>query len=97
MKSRALGISTSAVEVTNISKHGLWILVGEEELFLPFVEFPWFKDAPLPSILKVEQPTPGSLHWPLLDVDLTLESIRHPKKYPLISKASARPVRSAER
>jgi hypothetical protein len=97
MKSRALGISTLAVEVTNISKHGLWILIGEEELFLPFVEFPWFKDAPLPAIMNVEQPALGSLYWPLLDVDLTLESIRHPKKYPLISKASARPVNPADR
>ena len=97
MKSKALGISTLAVEVTNISKHGLWILIGEEELFLPFVEFPWFKDAPLPAIMNVEQPAPGSLYWPLLDVDLTLESIRHPKKYPLISKAGARPVNPSDR
>jgi hypothetical protein len=88
MKSQALGISTSTVEVTNISKHGFWILVDEEELFLPFEEFPWFRSAPLPAIMNVEQPDAGSLCWPLLDVDLTVESIRHPERYPLMSKGS---------
>ena len=45
MKSGPLGKSTSEAEVTNISRHGLWLLVHDEELFLPFEEFPWFKDA----------------------------------------------------
>jgi hypothetical protein len=30
------GTSTFPVEVTNVSRHGLWLLVGDEELFLPF-------------------------------------------------------------
>jgi Protein of unknown function (DUF2442) len=84
MKSEPLGVSTSGVEVTNISRHGLWLLAGDEELFLPFDEFPWFKDAPLQAILNVERQGLENLHWPALDVDLTLESIRHPEKYPLI-------------
>jgi hypothetical protein len=28
------------VEVTNISRHGFWILLDDRELFLPFEEFP---------------------------------------------------------
>ena len=88
MKSEPLGVSTSEVEVTNISRHGLWLLVGEEELFLPFDEFPWFKDASLPAILNVERQGSEHLHWPGLDVDLTLESIRYPEKYPLVSKTN---------
>jgi hypothetical protein len=87
MKSESLGIGTSGVEVTNISRHGLWLLIGDEELFLPFDEFPWFKDASLQAILNVEWQGPDHLHWPALDVDLTLDSIRHAEKYPLISKA----------
>ncbi len=87
MKSRERGISIS-VEVTNISKHGFWILLGEEELFLPFVEFPWFESAPVSAILRVEVLGPEHLYWPDLDVDLTVESIRHPEKYPLISKST---------
>jgi len=30
------GTSTFPVEATNVSRHGLWLLVGDEELFLPF-------------------------------------------------------------
>ena len=45
MKSAALGLSTSPVEITNISQHGFWLLLEDEELFLPFSEFPWFRDA----------------------------------------------------
>ena len=38
MTSAALGASTSPVEVTNISQHGFWLLLDNEELFLPFSE-----------------------------------------------------------
>jgi hypothetical protein len=86
MKSSMPGIDTSEVEVTNISKHGLWVLVDDEEQFLPFSQFPWFKGAVLEAILKVERPRPDHLYWPDLDIDLTLESIRHPEKFPLVAK-----------
>jgi len=86
MKSKQRGMPTS-VEVTNISRHGFWILLEQEELFLPFAEFPWFEAAPVSAILKVQMPGPEHLYWPDLDVDLTVESIRYPEKYPLVSKS----------
>ena len=81
--SAALGKSTSAVEVTNVSRHGLWLFAGERELFLSYAEFPWFKDAPLSSIFNVEEPSPGHFYWPDLDVDLGIETIEHPERFPL--------------
>ena len=45
MKSKQHGATTSPVEVTNISPHGFWLLLGERELFISFDEFPWFRDA----------------------------------------------------
>jgi hypothetical protein len=75
--------------VTNISRHGLWILLDEQELFLSFEEFPWFADAPVKAILEVERPHPHHLHWPQLDVDLAVESIEHPDLYPLVSRAGS--------
>jgi hypothetical protein len=86
MKSAKLGKSTSSAEVTNVSKHGFWILLGNEELFVPFSQFPWFKDAPVSQLLNVEWPQTHHLYWPDLDVDLAVESIRHPEKFPLVSK-----------
>jgi hypothetical protein len=86
MKSATLGKSISGAEVTNISRHGFWILVADEELFVSFKEFPWFKDASVSEILNVERPQSHHLYWPDLDVDVAVESIRHPEKFPLISK-----------
>ena len=82
MKSKTLGEGISQIEVTNISKSGFWILLGKEELFLPFEEFPWFKKAPVGQILNVEFPGPDRLYWP----DLEVESILHPERYPLVAK-----------
>lgn len=81
------GTSTSAAEVTNISQHGFWVLLDERELFLPFDEFPWFKGATVDAILAVEQPAPGHLFWESLDVDLSVDSIEHPAKYPLKARS----------
>lgn len=89
MTSAAPGISTSPVEVTNISRHGFWLLLENEELFLPFSEFPWFQNVPVGKILNVELPTTGHLYWPELDVDLAVESVRHPEKFPLVSRVGA--------
>ena len=83
MSSRKLGQDTSEVEVTNVSAHGFWLLTGDRELFLPFDDFPWFRDAPIGKVLNVEEPTPGHFFWPDLDVDLGIESIEHPERFPL--------------
>lgn len=100
MKSVTLGKSISGAEVTNISPHGFWLFIADEELFLSFKEFPWFKDASVAALVNVQWPHPHHLYWPELDVDLAVESIRHPKKFPLVSKASRparRPIRRAKR
>jgi hypothetical protein len=80
------GAATSELEVTNISQHGFWLLLDGRELFLPFDEFPWFKRATVEAVLRVERLAPGHLHWPELDVDLAVDSIEHPERYPLTSK-----------
>ena len=50
MKSSELGSSTSAAEVTNISAHGIWLLIGTKEYFLPYERFPWFKETRVSEI-----------------------------------------------
>lgn len=89
MKSAALGRHISEAEVTNISKHGFWLLLANEELFVAFKDFPWFKDASIAEIVRVEWSHPHHLYWPDLDVDLAVESIRHPENFPLISKKTS--------
>ena len=79
------GRNTLETEVTNISNHGLWILTGEKELFLPYEQFPWFKDKTINDITKVESFGEGHLYWENLDIDLSLEMIEHPERFPLQS------------
>ena len=81
------GNITSAAEVTNISKHGSWLLLDEEELLLPFEQFPWFRSATVEQITNVERPSSEHLYWPSLDVDLAVQSIRQPEAFPLIAKS----------
>ena len=87
MKSAAPGRSTSPAEVTNISPHGFWLFVGERELFVPFKEFPWFREASVREITNVQLPSAHHLYWPDLDIDLAVESIEHPEQFPLVSRA----------
>lgn len=81
-----MGTDTSEVEVTQIDKQGIWLLIGEKESFLPFESFPWFKDASVGAIHNVELSNERHLYWPDLDVDLAVESIEHPERYPLVSQ-----------
>ncbi len=80
------GTNTSAAELTHVSTHGFWLLLGSEELLLPFAQFPWFKTATIEQLSQVEWPTPDHLYWPALDVDLSVASIRNPANFPLLSR-----------
>lgn len=84
MKSETLGTSTSDVEVTQISKHGFWLLIQEKEHFLSFDNFCWFRNASVSAIQNVNLLNPNHLYWPELDIDLAIESIEHPERFPLI-------------
>ena len=85
MKSESIGTGTSGVEVLNISPHGFWLMVGEREYFLDFDLFPWFRKATLGQVFAVELLHGAHLYWPELDVDLDLDRIEHPEKYPLVA------------
>jgi len=86
MKSANIGADTSKVEVLNVSQHGFWLFVNEREYFLAFTDFPWFRGATLEQLFAVELHHEDHLYWPALDVDLDLERIQHPEKFPLVSK-----------
>jgi hypothetical protein len=86
MKSALRGKHTSAAEVTNVSGNGFWILLDGDELFVAFKQFPWFKRASIGALLNVKRPAAHHLHWPELDVDLAVESLTQPEKFPLVSK-----------
>ena len=82
-----LGTPTSGIEVSVVSSKGFWLLLDDEELFLSFADFPWFKQATVEQLTTIERPSAEHLYWPMLDVDLAVPSIRDPSAYPLVSKA----------
>ena len=82
------GTVTSVAEVTHVSKHGFWLFLDGEELLVPFEHFPWFKKATIEQLSDVQWPALNHLYWPQLDADLSVESIRAPSAFPLMSKAA---------
>jgi hypothetical protein len=91
-KSTKHGRPISAVEVANVTRQGFWLMIERSEYFLPFEYFPWFRDATISELTNVVLPGPHHLYWPDLDIDLAVESLTHPERYPLISSAARKPA-----
>jgi hypothetical protein len=85
VRSEQHGTNTS-VEVLGVTPHGLWLFAKGEEHFLSFELFPWFKNATVNAVFNVESQGRDGFCWPDLDVDLNIDGIKNPEKYPLIAK-----------
>jgi hypothetical protein len=97
MKLSRRGKATS-ISVENITPVGIWLLVQGREYFLTYEEYPYFRDQTLRSIQNVQLLHGYHLHWPELDIDLEIDNLEHPEKYPLRSRVIPhRPTRSTER
>lgn len=86
MKLEKSGGNPSGAEINLISKHGIWVLVGEREYFLPADEYPWFSQAKMAEVMNVQRLRGRHLRWPDLDVDLELDSLDYSERYPLAYK-----------
>lgn len=89
------GKISSKCEIANISPFGVWVLVAGHEYFLDHKKYPWFRDASVEAVLDVECPRPGHLRWPVLDVDLHIDSVKHPGRYPLTAASKSRSKQKA--
>lgn len=83
MKSVKNGTDISKAEITNVSEHGFWLFYKGNEYFLPFSEFPWFRQCRLSEIFDVQSDENGNFHWPKPDIDLNIAILENPEKYPL--------------
>ena len=82
------GRNISKAEIVNISGFGVWLYTDGKEYFLPYEEYPWFRDAKIREIQNVQLIHGLHLRWPDLDIDLEIDSLENPEKYPLIYKPS---------
>ena len=86
MRSSVRGRSTSrqrSVELQGVSPFGVWLLIDQSEQFVPFEHYPVLRRASIDALCKVEVLHGVHLHWPELDVDIELDALEHPERYPL--------------
>lgn len=83
MNSLKHGKPTLVGSVTNISKVGFWILVNDKEYFVPFSNYPEFKNAKIDEIFNVQFLSPRQLYWQSLDCDIELDALEAPERFPL--------------
>jgi hypothetical protein len=84
MSSEPLGINISPSEVTSISALGFWLLVEDREYFVPFADYPAFREATVAQIYAVQRLSPTQFYWPELDIDIELDALEHPERFPLM-------------
>ena len=80
-----------SISIENITPFGIWLLIREKEYFLSFKEFPYFKDHTLNSLYKVQLLHGYHLYWPDLDIDLEIDNLENPDRYPLKSAIQKKP------
>lgn len=89
---RGTGTSAADVEVLGLLPHALWLSVRGQEVMLDYRHFPWFRRASLEDALRVELRF-DHLYWPALDVDLHLDSLAEPERFPRVARRPKPPRR----
>jgi hypothetical protein len=93
-QSSARGARTSAeAQVLGLTPHALWLLVGNREFMLDFTRFPWFARASIEDVTDMKLIHGKHLHWPRLDVDLHVDSLEFPERFPLVARHAIRTIK----
>lgn len=78
----------TSVSVLMINAQGIMLSVLGNDYFISYNRMPWLKDARISDVLNVQMSGRSAIEWKNLDVDLEIESLKHPERYPLIMKRS---------
>ena len=78
--------NNTSVSVLMINGQGIMISVFGQDYFLSYNRIPWMRDASINDVLNIQMCGKEAIEWPALDVDLEIDSLRHPERYPLIIK-----------
>lgn len=79
-------LQDTSVSVLMINDKGMMISVLGQDYFLSYNRIPWMRDASISEALNVRMSGRNAIEWPALDVDLEIESLKHPERYPLVMK-----------
>ena len=75
-----------SVSVLMINDKGIMLSVKGNDYFVSYNRIPWMKHACISDALDVKMSGRNSIEWTKLDVDLEIDSLKHPERYPLIMK-----------
>lgn len=76
----------TSVSVLMINAQGIMLSVQGNDFFISYNRMPWLKDARISDVLNVRMSGRSAIEWEILGVDLEIESLKHPERYPLIMK-----------
>jgi hypothetical protein len=65
---------------------GIFITVFGSDYYLSYDRIPWFRHAKASDIFDVKMLGDDGIRWDALDVDLEIDSLKHPERYPLVMK-----------
>ncbi len=87
MNSEPDGVDTSLselAEITAIDAAGFWLLVNDREYFVAFAAYPDFRRATVAQIYSMRRQGADHFYWPELDIDIELEALEQPERFPLV-------------
>lgn len=76
----------TSVSVLMINAQGIMLSVQGNDFFISYNRMPWLRDARISDVLNVRMSGRSAIEWETLGVDLEIESLKHPERYPLIMK-----------
>jgi len=78
--------NSTLADVLMINDRGIMISVQGHDYFLSYNRVPWMRDATINEVLDVQMSGKNAIEWPKLQVDLEVDSLKHPERYPLLIK-----------
>ena len=80
---KMLGMPISAETTCFIGSFhdGIAVVVNGKEYFLRFTDFPWFEYCNVAELRDITSDRWG-VYWKSLDIDLSIESIENPERFP---------------
>ena len=81
-----------SVKVRSLMSDGIFISVCGNDYYLSYNRVPWFRNAKVSDIFNVKMCGDDAIRWNSLDVDLELDSLKHPERYPLVMKRTPEEV-----
>lgn len=76
----------TSVKVNSINSDGIFINAFGKDYFLSYNRLPWFKNAKVSDVLNVTILGKSAISWETLDVDIEIDSLNYPERYPLVIK-----------